>query len=95
MSTTTERITLNTGMVLPNGWTVVDFWYGAPTEEFNRDQGYLLAMVPHHHDRFATWSFTVLPTTDGMQLFTRSGHYHSGIFAAAKDFARRIGQGES
>lgn len=88
MSTTTERITLNTGTVLPNEWTVVDAWHDHSREQIGdeRPQGVVLAMYTSKYDKFATWDFIF----NGYFWATFTGHYHSGIFPAAKDFARRV-----
>lgn len=85
------------GVVLDNGWTVVDVWFDHSQEKFGdmRDQGVVLATRADGDtfEPFATWHF--VQTWDerrlGWRTDTFTGHYFSGVFPAAKDFARRIG----
>jgi hypothetical protein len=90
MSTTTMDRAVRTGVVLPNGWTVVDTYEDWSQAQFGdeREQGIVLAMMPGEYDKFATWSYVV----DDRGIVTVSGHYFSHIFPAARDFGRRAGR---
>lgn len=91
MSTTVTARAVSTGVVLPNGWTVVDTYEDWSQVQFGdeREQGIVLAMLPGEYDKFATWSYVVDPD---MGIVTVSGHYFSRVFPAARDLARRAGR---
>ncbi len=91
MSTTVAARAVSTGVVLPNGWTVVDTYEDFTQVRFgdDREQGIVLAMLPDQYDRFATWDYVVDPD---MGIVTVSGHYFSRVFPAARDLARRAGR---
>lgn len=90
MSTTVTARAVSTGVVLPNGWTVVDTYEDWSQVQFGdeREQGIVLAMLPGEYDKFATWSYVV----DERGIVTLSGNYFSRIFPAARDFGRRAGR---
>jgi len=91
MSTTAMNRAVSTGVVLPNGWTVVDTYENFAQVPFgdDREQGIVLAMRPDQYDRFATWDYCVQP--EG-RIVTFNGHYFSRVFPAARDLARRAGR---
>lgn len=94
MSTTAQNSRVGIGVVLPNGWTVVDVWHDTSQERFGdmRPQGIVLAMnAAHEYDPFATWQFF----SDERGILTVSGYYFHSIYPASRDFGRRIGTQEA
>ena len=79
------------GTTLPNGALVVDFKELHKWVDFSRtkSEGIVLALVADGLHPHVTWRY-LMDHADGA-IETVGGTYHSSIFPAAKDFARRIG----